>query len=180
MPIFIKENQELKNNSYTIPHKLKSHLQDTLTKMGQYKQSQGYKRLNTLISPNYNNKTDKDKTNNQYKVSFGDLKRIMHDFKTIKNQGNDIAYELNGGNEMEQWVSNTLNRERTKVKPVLQQKKVATRNANSVKPTAAPTAPISVGNISATVHENKSHKKIYIPENKIILLKTYILDTHKI
>lgn len=171
MPIFIQENQELKNNSYTLPKRLRSHLNDTLHKMGQYKQSQGYKRLNTLITPNYNNKTSKDKSNSGYKVSFGDLKRILHDFKNIKSQNNNIAYELNGGEDMERWVTDTLNRERTRVQPVLQQKKVATRNANSVKPTLSPTKPISIGDVSATVHENNEPKKLYIRESKIFLLE---------
>ena len=36
MPIFIKENQELKDNMYEIPDKLQKHLKQTLSKYKDY------------------------------------------------------------------------------------------------------------------------------------------------
>lgn len=170
MILFINENQALKNNSYPIPNNLLKHLKNTLVKLGKYKETPGYKRLNTLVSPNYNNKTGKEKKGTNYTVSFGDMKRILHDFKNIDPKYNKISYDLNGGDQMRQWVSDTLNRERTKVEPVLKQKKIETRNANATKPYVAPSKPISVGNITANVHESHSHKRIYIREDKIPLL----------
>ena len=59
MPIFIKENQELKDNMYEIPDKLEKHLKQTLSKYGDYTQNKGYKRLNSLVNPEYNKRSDK-------------------------------------------------------------------------------------------------------------------------
>ena len=55
MPIFLKEaNQLLKNRTYQIPKDLEKHLRNTLQQYGQYKNADGYKRLNSLLNPYYN------------------------------------------------------------------------------------------------------------------------------
>lgn len=161
MPIFIKENQELKDNMYKIPNRLYKKLKCLLSKYGNYTQYKGYKRLNALVNPEYNKRSDKA---NQFKngkyISFTDLKRIKHDFKHMSDNPNDINNILNGGKDMEIFVDDTLNRERTKVAPVLKQKKVETRNKNKVKPSIKPMKPLKLGNINANVHESK-----YLNEN---------------
>lgn len=175
MPIFLKEaNQELKDNMYEIPKKLHKHLVNTLQQYGDgNEKSKGYKRLNALINPKYNKRSDKEKT--QFKdgkhISHTDMEQIDHEFRHMNSNPNNIQRVLNGGDEMAMWVRNTLNRERTKVAPVLKQKKVETRNKNAIKPVANPTKPINVGNMVATVHENV--KKIHITEEQLNLLKQH-------
>lgn len=177
MPIFIKENQELKDNMYKIPNRLYKKLKCLLSKYGNYTQHKGYKRLNALVNPEYNKRSDKA---NQFKngkyISFTDLKRIKHDFRHMSDDPNDINNILNGGKDMENFVDDTLNRERTKVAPVLKQKKVETRNKNEVKPSIKPMKPLKLGNVDAHVHESKiiketSVKKIYINEEQLKKLK---------
>lgn len=177
MPIFIKENQELKDNMYEIPDKLSKHLKQTLSKYGDYTQNKGYKRLNALVNPEYNKRSDKE---NQFKdgkhISFSDLKRIDHDFRHMNENPKNIDRILNGGEKMAHFAKDTLNKERTKVAPVLKQKKVETRNKNEVKPSIKPMKPLKLGNIDAHVHESKiiketSVKKIYINEEQLKKLK---------
>ena len=59
MPIFLKENNALKDNMYEIPKDLEVHLKNTLSKFSDYRQNKGYKRLNTLVNPKYNKRSDK-------------------------------------------------------------------------------------------------------------------------
>jgi hypothetical protein len=168
MPIFINENQELKNNMYKIPKKLGKHLKQTLARYKNYTQNKGYKRLNSLVNPEYNKRSDKaDNFKDGKHISFSDLKRIDHDFRHMSKNPKDMNRILNGGDEMAHFAKETLNKERTKVEPVLKQKKVETRNKNEVKPTIKPMKPIKLGNIEANVHESK---KIYIHENQLNLL----------
>ena len=159
MPIFLKEaNQELKDNMYEIPKELHKHLVSTLKQYGDgNEQSKGYKRLNALINPKYNKRSNKE--DSQFKdgkhISHTDMEQIDHDFRHMSSNPNNTQRLLNGGDEMAMWVKNELNRARTRVEPISKQKKVETRNKNATKPIANPTKPISLGNTMATVHENK-------------------------
>ena len=72
MPIFIKENQVLNKKSFKLPKNLQQHLKDTLAKYGDYKEEEGYKRLNSLINPDYNKRNDK-KSGDEREISFADL-----------------------------------------------------------------------------------------------------------
>lgn len=159
MPIFIQENQELNKHSYKIPTKLQKHLQDTLTKYGEYKEADGYKRLNSLVNPNYNKRNNK-KSGDEREISYTDLKRIDHDIRHMDKSPDNIQYILNGGDEMARFTRDTLNRERTRVAPVLKQEKIKTRNKNAVKPTIKPMKPIKFDNGVARIHEsaNERHK----------------------
>ncbi|MBR6515749.1 MAG: hypothetical protein IKT40_02720 [Bacilli bacterium] len=186
MPIFLKEaNQELKDNMYEIPKELHKHLVDTLQQYGKGNElNKGYKRLNALVNPSYNKRSNKEET--QFKdgkhISHTDMEQIDHDFRHMSSNPNNIQRVLNGGDEMAMFVRNTLNRERTKVEPVAKQKKVETRNKNATKPNANPMKPISVGNVTASVHESskalsqisediKRTKKIHLTENQLNILK---------
>jgi hypothetical protein len=159
MPIFIQENQELNKHSYKLPKNLQKHLQDTLTKYGEYKDVDGYKRLNSLINPNYNKRNNK-KNGDEREISYTDLKRIDHDIRHMDKSPDNVQYILNGGDEMARFTRDTLNRERTRVAPVLKQEKIKTRNKNAVKPTIKPMKPIKLDNGVARIHEsaNEMHK----------------------
>ena len=173
MPIYIKENNALKDNMYEIPPKLQRHLQDTLTKFQDYSQDKGYKRLNSLVNPDYNKRSDKeDRLHSDAKhISFSDLKRIDHDFRHMNQNPHDFQRQMNGGDEMARFARETLNKERTKVEPVLKQEKVKSLAKSNLKPTLSEPSSITVGNITAQVHESK--KKIYIQENQINTLYEY-------
>lgn len=158
MPIFIKENQELNKNSYKIPKNLQQHLQKTLAKYSQYKQENGFKRLNSLINPNYNNRSE-NKNQKEKEISYSDLKRIDYDFRHMSKNPNDLQRTLNGGEKFANFVRDTLNKERNRVEPRLKEKKVQTRQKNSVKPIVKPTKPTSV-------KENKQLLENYNGEHK--------------
>ena len=154
MPIFLKEvNQLLKNRSYQIPKDLEKHLRDTLQQYGQYKNVDGYKRLNSLLDPDYNKRSDYSK-NGEKLISHSDLTTIDHDLRHMSKNPNDLTRILNGGDEMANFARNTLNRERTQVEPVLKQKKVETRNKNAVKPNINPMKPIKLDKGNVQVHES--------------------------
>lgn len=166
MPIFIKENSELNKNQYPLPKNIEKHLKDTLTQFNQYKTSKGYKRLNSLVNPNYNKRNEKNIVNNKKYISYSDLKRIDHDFRHMDKNPKNIERTLNGGDEMANFVKKTLDNERNKVKETLKQQKTKTRNKNASKPIVKPTKPIKV-------NENKTIK-IFINEKQIIKIKNKI------
>lgn len=172
MPIFIKENQELKNNMYEIPDKLEKHLKQTLSKFKNYTQNKGYKRLNSLVNPEYNKRSNKE---DQFKdgkhIPYGEVKKIDHEFRHMSKNPNNLQRILNGGDEMANFAKDTLNKERTKVKPTDIVPQVSDNNNSQIKPNLKPMKPIKLGNVKATVHENK---KIYIKENQINILKDFI------
>jgi hypothetical protein len=165
MPIFIKENQELKDKMFKLPQNVLNHLNTTLSTYGQYKDKDGYKRLNTLLNPNYNKRSDKeDKIADDGKhISFSDLKRINFDFDKMPKNPNDLSFILNGGDVMKDWVQNTLRRARNSVKPTLKSKKQHTIDKNAVMPTKSPTKPIKMDD-NSTIH---IHEENY-NDNKII------------
>ena len=66
---------------------------------------------------------------------------------------------------MANFVKSTLDRERTKVAPMLKQKKVETRNKNAVKPIVKPTEPVKSENVSEGI------KTIYLTERQVKFLK---------
>lgn len=156
MPIFIKEaNQALKKNMYEIPDKLEKHLKLTLSKYGNYTQNKGYKRLNALVNPEYNKRSNKaDNFKDGKHISFSDLETIDHDFRHMNKNPKDLNRILNGGEEMARFARETLNKERTKVEPTLKVEKEKNRNKNQLKPTIKPMKPVKLGNIEATVHES--------------------------
>lgn len=169
MPIFINENQALKNNMYEIPDELAKHLKQTLSKYGNYTKNKGYKRLNSLVNPEYNKRSDKaDQFKDGKHISFSDMKRIDHDFRHMSKNPKDLNRILNGGDEMAHFAKETLNKERTKVKPVEIIPQVNDNNKSQLKPSVSPMKPISLGNIDVNVRESK---KIYIKENHLNILK---------
>lgn len=172
MPIFIKENQELKDNMYEIPDKLQKHLKRTLSKYKDYTTNKGYKRLNSLVNPEYNKRSNKaDQFKDGKHITFTDMKRIDHDFRHMSKNPKDLNRILNGGEKMAHFVKDTLNKERTKVKPVDAVPQVTDNNKNQLKPNVSPMKPIKLGNIKANVHESK---KIYINKNQLNLLNENI------
>lgn len=154
MPIFIKENQELNGNQYKLPKRLVKHLKQLLGKYSDYKENDGYKRINALVTPSYNKRTDSNDFNDGSHISYQDMKTIDHDFRHMSKNPNDFKRILNGGEELAQFVSNKLKSERNKVEPVLKQKKVETRNKNKLKPPTNPMKPLKVNNMELNIRES--------------------------
>lgn len=162
MPIFIKENEQLKNDMFKIPDDVMKHLKTTLSTYGEYKKSNGYKRLNTLVNKDYNKRSNKEDAveDDDKHITFNDLKRIYHDFKVTPNNKDDLSFILNGGDTMKDWVSNSLRRARNAVKPTLKVHKQQTLAKNILKPSADPTKPIKSDDKSTVyIHENNLLKE---------------------
>ena len=160
MPLFIIENQELKDNMYDIPKDLEKHLRNTLQQYQGYgltnagTVSKGFKRLQGLVDPNFNKQDDNTSEDGSRQISFSDMKRIDHDFRHMSKDPRNLQRVLNGGDKMATFVHDTLRKERTKVEPIAKKEMVKTRNKNEVKPSLKPTKPVEVGDVSANIHES--------------------------
>ena len=171
MTIFIKEeNKQLYGNWYKIPDDVNDSNREILAKYKNCTKNKGYKRLNALVNPEYNKRSD-EKFKDGKHISHTDAKRIKNTFDHMNNDPNNLDFVLNGGEKMKHFVDDTLNRERTKVKPVDIIPQVKDNNKNNLKPTISPMKPVKLGNIEATVHENK---KIYINEKQLNMLNENI------
>ena len=172
MPIFIKENEALKGNFYKIPDDVDENNREILATYKNFTKNKGYKRLNALTNPEYNKRSDKaDQFKDGKHISFSDLKRIDHEFRHMNNSPKNLDYVLNGGEKMQQFAKNTLNRERTKVKPVEIVKQIKDNNRFKVSKASIKPNSLEVGEISVNVHENK---KIYINERQLNMLNENI------
>lgn len=162
MPLILEdEGKRFNGRQITLPKELVDHLkqQQNLYSGDQYKVSRGYKRLNSLLNKDYNSQSDKKdrQYNNDYTVSFADVKRIDFDIRHMPQTKDNPEYEMIGGNLMRDFVHNTLDSLRNsvqKVKPVPEVPKLET---NDVKPDK-PQKTIKLGNNEITV-ENKAFKE---------------------
>lgn len=105
-------NSQLQNKKFQIPGKILSHLNSTLKKMG-HVEGQGMKRLRRLLDEKV--------------MTYQQLKRLIYDFKQINPEENPDAYNLNGGQVMNDWANETLSKAR---KEIEQQKKSSQRAAD--------------------------------------------------
>jgi hypothetical protein len=106
-------NKELSNNFYNVPPNIINKINVTLNSVGD-SQVVGRERAQNLISTK--------------KVSYGQLKRIIHDLKKIDKVGDNLRYNLYGGELMEKWANTFLNGERKLVKD----KKTGTQRINNI------------------------------------------------
>ena len=90
-------NKDLKNRIFNIPQNILDLINHTITGLnGNY--FEGVKRAQKLLN---------DKT-----VTYGQLKKIIHDFKKIDKINDKIRYNLYGGDLMEKWSKQHLQNER--------------------------------------------------------------------
>jgi len=97
-------NNELKDRVYNIPETI-------LTFLSQQKDVEGLTRNQHLL--------------NDKQVTYGQLKRILHDIKNIDKNADLVKYNLYGGDLMWNWGMETLTNERNLVKNIKQSKKIA-------------------------------------------------------
>lgn len=106
-------NSKLKDNVYDVPNEILEKISSVLSKVTDDR-THGIQRAKTLCS----NK----------KVTYGQLKRIIHDIKNIDKENDKLRYELYGGELMEKWANTFLNGERNLVKT----KKQSSHNINNL------------------------------------------------
>lgn len=102
-------NKQLKDNVYNIPQNVLDHIKKTLENVNQ--NEIGIDRATTLLN---------DRT-----VTYGQLKKIIHDLQNVDKLTN--TYHLYGGDDMERWAHTFLNGERS----LLKNKKKASANINN-------------------------------------------------
>ena len=108
MPIFLNENQSLNKNSYKLPKFMKKHLQKTVHKYGDHTDERGYKRLMSMVDPNYNNRSNNKQKNNEKSITYAELKRWNHELKHSDKSDDNSTYEMNGGDEALNYTQNLL------------------------------------------------------------------------
>ena len=159
MAIFLQEeNKSLKGKSFELPKYIKKHLGEYSAVKKQYSNTPGYKKLQHLLDPTYNDRSKGKSTQGKEGVPYGSLKRLKNAFDYT--QPNTVEYNLIGGEEMRNWVNDTLNRERTKVKSVLPPSKPTQNKVNPPK-VSAPTIK----------EENTSIKTVKLTESQIKKIK---------
>ena len=126
--IFEDESKKLGKKQVIVPNKLVNKIKSNLNVFGQYKDTKGFKRANSIVDDDYNKRSNKkDKIHNGAKtISFSDLKRINHDLKHNNQNPNDLENILLGASDkfgdksinMRTWAKDTLRKLRTSVKQV--------------------------------------------------------------
>jgi hypothetical protein len=93
-------NNQLKDNVYDVPNDILEKINSVLSSVND--DSHGVQRAKTLCS--------------EKKVTYGQLKRIIHDIKTIDKEKDKLRYELYGGELMEKWAKQFLDGQRGLIK----------------------------------------------------------------
>lgn len=93
-------NKDIKDRVFLLPDDIKVHLRFQLSNNNG--NSIGEQRARNLL--------------NDGSVTYGQLKRIIHDLKTIDKNSNIDTYNLYGGELMERWGNSILNSERYLIK----------------------------------------------------------------
>jgi hypothetical protein len=90
-------NKELKDRVFDIPQHILDKINHTISGLnGQH--FHGLNRAQKLL--------------NDKKVKYGQLKRIIHDFKNVDKINDRVKYDLHGGELMEKWAGQFLQGER--------------------------------------------------------------------
>ena len=158
-------NSKLKGKYFIIPYGLMSHLKATLSSNKDKSGQEFYEHLSNIVSNG--------------KIPYGDMKKIKSFFDNYKGDENSVDFILNGGNEMKNWISMTLNSAVNNIKNIkYAQKEAGIKNAfikphaknrqtkNSTKVTYS--TPNTNGDMTKNVQNNKSY--IY-SEKKTIIIK---------
>lgn len=106
-------NRELKDRSFNIPQNILNLINQTVKGLGE-NHVDGVQRAQKLLS---------DK-----KVTYGQLKRIIHDFQTVDKVKDKVKYNLSGGDLMDRWSKQHLQNERD----LITNRKKSRKNADSI------------------------------------------------
>lgn len=105
-------NSQLKDNIYNVPDNIINFISNNIQNISN-NNIIGLNRAKNLVSTK--------------QVTYGQLKRIIHDLKNIDKVKEPLRYNLYGGDLMKQWGINFLTAERNQVK----NKKTMSKNNNS-------------------------------------------------
>ena len=105
-------NSKLKDRVFSVPENVLAKIRHTLSGL-QDQNVVGKDRAQTIL--------------NQKTVGYGQLKRIIHDLKTMDKINERARYDLYGGDDMEKWANTFLNGERD----LIRDKKDASANINN-------------------------------------------------
>jgi hypothetical protein len=105
-------NNQLKNDVYIVPNNIIQKINNALKSIGD-QWVDGKQRALNLV--------------NTKKVTYAQLKRIIHDLKNIDKVNDKTRYELYGGDLMDNWSKTFLNNQRSLVKT----KKETTKSINN-------------------------------------------------
>lgn len=149
MPTFInEENHALKNKKFPLPKHLQKNLKRVLASYGDFTQNKGYKRLNALVNPEYNKRSKSKKGANN--LDYNGARAIKHDMEQMSNSPYSLQRIMNGGEEMYNFVTNSLKSASNQVTPSPNQPKVkaptksTVQQVPKVKPVGANTKPSKV------------------------------------
>ena len=94
-------NKDLQHNVYDVPNDIIEKISSVLSSVNDHS-AHGVQRAKKLCS--------------EKKVTYGQLKRIIHDIKTIDRENDKLRYELYGGELMEKWAKSFLDGQRMSLK----------------------------------------------------------------
>lgn len=159
MPLLLEdEGKRFGGRQIILPNELVDYLrqQQNLYSGDEYKTSRGYKRLNSLLNKDYNSQSDKKERqhNDNYTVSFADVKRMDFDIRHMNQSKDNPEYDMIGGDMMRDFVHNTLDSLRNSVQKVKPVPEVPKLEVNDVKP-SEPKNIVKIGSREITV-ENKA------------------------
>ena len=164
MPLILEdENTRFGGRQVIIPDSLVDHLMQkrNLYSGDQYKTSKGYKRLNAMLSKDYNNPSDKKdrQHNDKHTISFADAKRMDFDIRHMPQNDENPEYDMIGGDQMRDFLHNTLSSLRNSVKKVNPVPEVPKLEKNDVKP-EKPKQVIKVSNADVQIENREFNDKI--------------------
>jgi hypothetical protein len=87
-------NSDLKDKVWQCPDELLGKLKSNLANFGGKEGSRGVQRIKDIID--------------YPKVSYSQMKRLKNYFDTYEGDGSDNEYKMIGGDEMKNWVNNSL------------------------------------------------------------------------
>ena len=163
MLILEDEGKRFSGRQFSIPQDLVDKLKEkqNLYSDDKYRTSRGFKRLNALLDKEYNQQSNKKERqhNNDYTVSFADVKRMDFDIRHMPQNSDNPEYDMIGGDDMRDFVHNTLDSLRNSVQQVQPVPEVPKLETNDVKPDV-PKNIIKTGKVEVTLENKEFINKI--------------------
>ena len=163
MLILEDEGKRFGGRQITIPQYLVDKLKEkrNMYSDDKYSTNRGYKRLNALLSKEYNQQSNKKERqhNNDYTLSFADVKRIDFDIRHMPQSSDNPEYDMIGGDMMRDFVHNTLDTLRNSVQQVQPVPEVPKLETDDVKPDM-PKNVVKAGKVEVTLEDKKFEDNI--------------------
>lgn len=171
-------NKELKGRKFPIGKGIRQHLTNILNSYKGDKTIEGYKRLNNILKM-------------EDGIEYNEMKRLKNFFDNYNGTPDNATFILNGGEEMKNWVNNTLNSATSAIRDIKKDKmemgmknsfiKNHTKN-REITPSKPTQTKFSSNNIGQKLDNNNNIKFenkqriIYITEHQYKLIKEAASD----